>query len=90
VSDATIADAILQLCSARGHGKTICPSEVARMLAADACGWRALMPDVRRVAAEMALRGEIVVNQRGAAVDPANARGAIRLSLPAKGIERSD
>ncbi|MBS1843424.1 MAG: DUF3253 domain-containing protein [Actinobacteria bacterium] len=27
--------AILELLAARGHGKTICPSEVARALAAD-------------------------------------------------------
>ena len=83
MSDEKIAAAIRQLCRARGLGKTICPSEVARLLVPDEGGWRALMPVVRRVAGDMALRGEIVVSQRGSTVDVARVRGAIRLSLPA-------
>ncbi|MEW9919548.1 DUF3253 domain-containing protein [Marimonas sp. MJW-29] len=62
----------------RGAGKTICPSEVARALADD---WRALMPQVRAVAARMAARGEIAVTQRGVAVDALSAQGPIRLGL---------
>lgn len=62
----------------RGAGKTICPSEVARALAGD---WRAVMPQVRAVAAEMAARREIAVTQKGVAVDAVEAKGPIRLGL---------
>jgi stage III sporulation protein SpoIIIAA len=65
--------------AARGAGKTICPSEVARALAGD---WRGLMPQVRAVAAVMAARGEIVVTQKGVPVDAVAAKGPIRLGLP--------
>lgn len=78
--DAVIAEAILRLCAERGVAKTICPSEVARALAADEAAWRALMPGVRRVAADLAAAGRIAVTQRGLPVDPMSARGAIRLS----------
>jgi deoxyribodipyrimidine photolyase-related protein len=83
VDDAAIADAILRLCRARGAGKTICPSEVARALGADEAAWRSLMPDVRRVASKLAGQGLIAVTQRGKSVDAATARDAVRLSLPA-------
>ncbi len=65
--------------TARGAGKTICPSEVARALSDD---WRDLMPAVRAAAADMAARGEITVTQRGQPVDAVAARGPIRLGLP--------
>lgn len=64
---------------ARGADKTICPSDVARALAAE---WRPLMPRVREVAADLAARGEIVVTQRGTPVDALAANGPIRLGLP--------
>jgi hypothetical protein len=67
--------AILDLALRRGRGKSLCPSEVAKALAAD---WRALMPEVRAVAAEMP---EIVATQAGAEVDPVSTRGPIRLRL---------
>ena len=65
--------------AARGAGKTICPSEVARALAGD---WRGLMPQVRGVATGMATRGEITAPQRGVPVDAVAAKGPIRLGLP--------
>lgn len=64
---------------ARGAGKTICPSEVARALAAD---WRGLMPMVRAVADDMAGRGHLAVTQKGQAVQGTTAKGPIRLGLP--------
>ncbi len=67
--------AILDLALARGRGKSLCPSDVAKALAAD---WRPLMPLVRAVAADMP---EIMATQRKAEVDPLTARGAIRLQL---------
>ena len=59
----------------RGRGKSLCPSEVAKALSPD---WRPLMPEVRRVAADIA---EIVATQNGVEVDPRTARGPIRLRL---------
>lgn len=74
-----IAACILALVARRGAGKTICPSEVARALRSD---WRALMPAVHAVACDLAARGEVTVTQSGRAVDPASARGPIRLGVP--------
>lgn len=67
--------AILDLALQRGRGKSLCPSEVAKALSPD---WRPLMPEVRRVAADIA---EIVATQNGVEVDPRTARGPIRLRL---------
>lgn len=73
---AAIAACILDRIAARGQGRTICPSEVARALAAD---WRPLMPDVRDAAAVLVAEGRIVATQRRRPVDPRTARGPIRL-----------
>lgn len=82
--DAQIAETILKLCTERGPAKTICPSEVARALTTDdEQAWRALMPEVRRVAGDLASKSRIAVTQRGNAVDATSASGAIRLGLPA-------
>jgi hypothetical protein len=60
----------------------VCPSEVARSL--DERGWRALMPEVRHVASELARKGRIEVLQKGRVVDVESARGPIRLRLKKK------
>lgn len=75
-----IATEIRDRVAARGAGRTICPSEVARALGGDD-GFRPLMPAVREVAADLAERGEVAVTQRGVAVDARTARGPIRLGL---------
>lgn len=67
--------AILNLAMARGRGRSFCPSEVAKALAAD---WRPLMPLVRATAASMP---EILATQRGLPIDPLTAKGPIRLRL---------
>lgn len=64
---------------ARGRGKSICPSEVARALSED---WRPMMNDVRAVASEMAGQGRLRPTQKDAEVDPVSATGPIRLRLP--------
>ncbi|MCI5109148.1 MAG: DUF3253 domain-containing protein [Marivita sp.] len=74
-SDKDIADVLLDLAHQRGVGKTFCPSEAARRLSDD---WRPLMPEVRRVAAQL----NLVASQKGAPVDPVTAKGPIRLGLP--------
>lgn len=74
-----IETAILDLLARRAPGKSICPSEVARALSDD---WRPLMPDIRAVAARMSSTGRLRITQKGLDIDPATARGPIRLSLP--------
>ncbi len=75
-SEAAIADEITVQVIARGAGKTICPSEVARALHTD---WRELMPVVRAVAEDLAAQGYIVVTQKGEVVTAQTAKGPIRL-----------
>ncbi len=70
---------ILARTAARGPDRSICPSEVARALAAD---WRPLMPAVRHAAARLVRAGRLRATQRGRAVDPETARGPIRLAAP--------
>jgi hypothetical protein len=79
-----IVQAILERTAARGDGRTLCPSEVARALADD---WRPLMPAVREVATDLADAGEVVVTQKGRPVDARTARGPVRLGR-ATGAER--
>ena len=75
-----IRQSILDLLEQRGPGKTICPSEVARAVALD--DWRPVMPLVREVVSGMVAEGVLLVTQAGQVVDPAEAKGAIRLRLP--------
>jgi hypothetical protein len=78
---ATAERLIAELLTARGEGKTICPSEAAREMGGDDA-FRPLMPIVRDAARAMAARGELEVTQGGEVVDVDEARGPIRLRLP--------
>ena len=85
VTDASIADAVLALLAEREPSASICPSEVARSL--QASGWRALMPRVRVVAAELAFAGEVRITQGTHEVEPGTVlddtvRGPLRLRRP--------
>ena len=76
-----IAATMRAMVAARGVGKTICPSEVARAVAPEA--WRELMPEVREVARTLARVGEVVVTQRGVVLGPDwEWRGAVRIGPP--------
>jgi hypothetical protein len=79
--DEEVEAAILALVEARGPGRSVCPSEVARALAPDEASWRALMPEVRAAAGRLRGRGLVRVTRRGRPADPCAARGPIRLSL---------
>jgi Protein of unknown function (DUF3253) len=83
MSAAEIERTILELLDARGPGRTICPSDAARALAGDDA-FRPLMEPVRAVARELVAQGRLEVTQRGEVVDPARARGPIRLRLPTR------
>jgi hypothetical protein len=89
VDSADIAGTIIRLCTKRGQTKTVCPSEVARALVDNDDQWPDLMPEVRRVAGELAAQGRIRVTQAGNVVDAASARGPIRLSLATRKKSRS-
>ncbi|OWU84065.1 hypothetical protein ATO6_16065 [Oceanicola sp. 22II-s10i] len=70
-----MAAVLTALATERGRGKTFCPSDAARRLAAD---WRPLMPEVRRVAATL---DSLQATRSGILVDPVTAKGPIRLGL---------
>jgi len=80
VSDDLIASRLLELLSQRDPGASVCPSDVARSLAESEPQWRALMPEVRRVASALAAAGVVQVTQGDAVVDLATEpAGPIRL-----------
>jgi hypothetical protein len=69
---------ILELLEQRGPDKTICPSELLN--GADKQN-AVLMEQVRASARTLAAQGSIEFTQRGRKIDPANAKGPIRLRL---------
>ena len=75
--------AILRLLAERGEGKTICPSEAARSVAASDRreDWQPLMEPARVAAGELVREGRIDITQRGRVVNGATAKGPIRLRL---------
>jgi len=74
-----IRSAILDLLAKRSAGATICPSEAARQV--DPNDWRALMPNIRAIAAAMEKEEILEICQRGKMIDPTTIRGPIRLRL---------
>ena len=73
---AAIEATILALTTARGPGKSICPSEVARALRPE---WQSLLPAIRQAASRLALAGQIEILRKGQPVDPLGVKGVIRL-----------
>jgi hypothetical protein len=71
---------IFELLASRDPGKTICPSEAARVL--DPEGWRRLMPQVRSVAVGLARQGRLEITRHGKRADPDAFKGVYRLRLP--------
>ncbi|MEU9305889.1 DUF3253 domain-containing protein [Streptomyces sp. NPDC048269] len=72
--------AIMELLERRGPGATICPSDAARAVyEGDDDGWRALMEPARRAARRLVTAGEVEITQAGHPVEPAKARGPIRI-----------
>ena len=68
---------ILRQTAARGPGKSICPSEVARALVPDE--WRRHMHAVRAAAAALAAEGRIEILRKGRPIPPEAMHGVIRL-----------
>jgi hypothetical protein len=85
--DAALETAILQLLAERSadgdKSKTICPSEAAKLVGGTEArrDWEALMEPARIAARRLVAAGKIVITQHKAIVDPATAKGPIRLRL---------
>ncbi len=78
MTDDHIAKEILGLLGTRDCQSSICPSEVARLLASNG-GWRQLMPCIRRVGAQLASQELIRITQGSKTVDPTEeSKGPIR------------
>jgi len=75
--DERLTAAIRDLLAARAATSTICPSDAARAVGGD--DWRDLMEPARQAARRLVDAGEVEITQRGAVVDPATARGPIRI-----------
>ena len=83
--------AILDLLKTRDAGKSISPTEAARVLAgSDERQWSRLMKPLRAAAVEMAKAGEIDILRKSKPVDPSKFRGVYRLALPAAQIPGSE
>jgi hypothetical protein len=89
--DERIRDCVLELLVARGPGRTICPSEAARMLGVrTGVRWQDLMRPVRTVVADLALEGLVEATQHEAVVDINQVRGPVRLRLrPLPGVRHA-
>lgn len=77
-----IEKVILNLATARGTSKTICPSEVAREMFGE--NWRAEMQNVRDAAFHLEAKNEIIIMQKGQKVDPKEVKGPIRIRIQTK------
>lgn len=74
-----IEQCILDMASARGADKTICPSEVARALfPAD---WRSHMEEVRAAAFGLQAENKVLVTQKGEPVTEGNLKGPVRIRI---------
>ncbi len=72
-----LENTILELLAARAATSTICPSDAARAVGDE--NWRDLMEPARRAARRLVEAGEVEITQGGSVVDPATAKGPIRI-----------
>jgi hypothetical protein len=75
--DQQLEATILGILAARAATSTICPSDAARAVGGE--HWRDLMEPARRAARRLVDAGEVVITQGGSVVDPATAKGPIRI-----------
>lgn len=86
-SELDVEKALLELLAQRSTTSTICPSDVARDVGGET--WRDLMEPVRAAARRLEAEGVVDIMQRGEVVDPATARGPIRIRLRPSPSSRS-
>jgi hypothetical protein len=78
-----IETVLLRLTAERGPGRTVDPTEAARVLGGDhPDGWGPLMQPIRRVAVALAEQGRLVILRKGKPVDPRDFKGVYRLTAP--------
>ena len=82
--DRELEAAITELLDERATGATVCPSEVARLVAsrcgeADEDAWRGLMEPARAAARRLVAADRVDIVQGGHVVDGSTARGPIRI-----------
>lgn len=70
--------AIARLLDRRGAGKSICPSEAARLLAGDGGDWRAQMAQIHDAVDALLDAGEVRLSWKGEWLD--RRRGAYRIA----------
>lgn len=82
--DTTVIEAtLLRLVAEHGPGKTVDPTEAARVLGGPhSDGWGPLMQPIRRVAVKLAEEGRLVILRKGKPVDPRDFKGVYRLTAP--------
>ena len=86
---AAVEAAILRLTEACGTDRSICPSEVARLLLPDPeARWQTLMGPVREAACRLSRAGQVDILRKGRPVAPETPKGVIRLRKASLGEAR--
>jgi hypothetical protein len=82
-ADQTVEAAILELLTERGRNETIDPTEAAKRVGGTETrrAWESLLEPARAAARRLAATGKILITQHNHPVDPATAKGPIRLKL---------
>lgn len=74
-----VSKTILVLAAERGNDKTLCPSEVARLVWPDE--WRNRMEEVRLAAFALRDEGKVQISQKGREVTDNEVKGPIRIRI---------
>lgn len=83
----TPEDAILAAIDARGAGKTICPTDAAKVL--DPENWRGRLHQIRAAGVHLARTGVISIYRKGKPVSPDGFKGVYRLGRPSAASAQS-
>ena len=74
-----VSEVIVELATKRGTEKTICPSEVARVVWPQ--GWRQHMDEVRSAAFSLKSEGKILILQKGHEIVDTEVKEPIRIKI---------
>jgi hypothetical protein len=75
-----IEDAIMDLLAKVPAGKSIDPSEVAKLIQPER--WQRILPQVKATSVGLARQGKLVILRHGKPADPDAFKGVYRLRLP--------
>jgi hypothetical protein len=79
-SNAELTTTLLGLLAEAGDGKSICSSEVPRLLLGESGPWRSHLKRVRGLATKLAKDGTVVISRHGKPVGEGAVKGVIRLA----------